>query len=261
MLPVLAERTSHIRLGTAAILLNLYSPLKIAEIFRLLATLYPGRIDLGVCAGLAADPAANSALLQCAEGEIGRVHAGYESKIESLLAYLYNEFPANHRFAKGATPQTAATAVVWLMGTGPNSTVLSARHGTRLSYSLFHRSSQQDPDDVQQYRDSFKSNPHLREPVCNIAFTCICADLESEARKQQRRVESLVQGDIYVNVIGSPEQCRDQILDIRERFHADEITVYSMWDEFTRRCDACDMLAEQLEIAKPSIADAQAIVV
>lgn len=61
MVAALAQRTRTLRIGTAAVLLPVRNPLLLAESFRVLEALTPGRVDLGVCAAVPLDPVALSA--------------------------------------------------------------------------------------------------------------------------------------------------------------------------------------------------------
>jgi luciferase family oxidoreductase group 1 len=249
MIPFIAQQTESIRVGSAAVLLPLYSPLKVAEVFRLLECLYPGRVDLGVCAGVPLDEVALRALLD-EEGEEPpeKVSGRYERKLERLLDYLRCRFPEGHRFERGATPAGENSPPVWLMGTGPGNVKLSASHGTSFSYSLFHRASRHDPSLTRRYCDTFKPSAGLSAPQFNVAFSCICAETEEKARRQKEQVERWLKGGIVVNLSGTPEQCGEQILEMQDRYAAEEFIVHSLWHSYEERVASYHMLAEALDL-------------
>jgi luciferase family oxidoreductase group 1 len=247
MIPILAEKTTRIRLGSAAVLLHAYSPLKVAEVFRLLELLVPGRVDLGVCGGVPLDEVARTALLDGATFDPSR----YSGKVVELLAYLRNQFPPGHRFERGATPLIQGSPEIWLMGSG-GSAGLAAQHGTAFSYSLFHRGSAQDPTVLDGYCDRFRCVGSLREARCNIAVSVICAETEEAARQQRASIEQLLGGDMRVNFSGTPEQCRERFLELQHRMGTDELIVHSLWHGYEERLASYRMLAEVCGLAAQS---------
>ena len=117
VLATLAQATRRIGLGSAAVLLPLYSPLAVAEAYRTLSALSGNRIALGVCAGVPADPVALAALMEN-EMDAGNASRQLADKLAALVRYLDGDFPAGHRFANGATPCFAERPALWLMGVG-----------------------------------------------------------------------------------------------------------------------------------------------
>src|SRR5919107_4827770 len=92
----IAGRTSTIRIGSAGVMLSHYSALKVAEQFRVLEALYPGRIDLGIGRAPGSDRRTAAALAH-GPGALGIEHFG--EQIADLAAYLHDELPADHPFA------------------------------------------------------------------------------------------------------------------------------------------------------------------
>src|SRR5215831_3167101 len=85
-----ATRTRRIRVGSGGVMLTHYSPLKVAEQFRMLETLHPGRIDLGIGTQRGAavpDP--------WAEEEVAR----FPDQVADLVGFLADALPPEHRFA------------------------------------------------------------------------------------------------------------------------------------------------------------------
>ncbi|HYS51567.1 MAG TPA: MsnO8 family LLM class oxidoreductase, partial [Burkholderiales bacterium] len=88
--------TSRIRVGTGGVLLPYYSPLKIAEQFRMLEALFPGRIDLGIGRAPGGDPRTALAL---SDGEYpGAEHM--PQQVQDLIGFLDRTLPAGHPYAK-----------------------------------------------------------------------------------------------------------------------------------------------------------------
>ena len=92
-----ASRTSRIRVGSGGVMLSHYSPLKVAENFRMLETLFPGRIDLGI--GRA--PGSDYLTAQALAAGPGALSPEYFShQVKNLDEYLHDEVPVDHPFEK-----------------------------------------------------------------------------------------------------------------------------------------------------------------
>jgi luciferase family oxidoreductase group 1 len=255
LLTSLAQCTDRIRLGTAGILLYFYSPLKVAEIFRLLELVYPQRFDLGIAAGNLAE---GNKTVKVLSADISSLPESIESrknyyaqKVTSLINYLTNNFPVEHRFAQGATPTVQNVSHIpqmWLLGTGRGSMNLGAVKSTAFSYSLCHGYSACDPCILAEYRSQFQLSQTLSQPKCNVAVAGICAETEVEAKQQQIEFDRDFQGTTKLNVVGNPEQCKEQLLEIQKQYGVEEIIFLSASSSFEQRQLSYEMLAEVLNL-------------
>ncbi|HYS94017.1 MAG TPA: MsnO8 family LLM class oxidoreductase, partial [Candidatus Acidoferrales bacterium] len=91
----IAAHTSHLRVGSGGVMLSHYSALKVAENFRMLETLHPGRIDLGIGRAPGSDPRTARALAH-GPGALGIEH--FPTQISDLLGFLRGELPPGHPF-------------------------------------------------------------------------------------------------------------------------------------------------------------------
>src|SRR2546430_11454145 len=130
-----ASATSRIRVGTGGVLLPYYSPLKIAEQFRMLEALFPGRIDLGIGRAPGGDPRTALAL---ADGEYqGAEHM--PQQVQDLIGFLDRSLPAGHPYVKvKAQPAGDTSPEIWLLGSSDYSGALAAQLGLRFAFA--HRS-------------------------------------------------------------------------------------------------------------------------
>lgn len=249
MLAALAQTTQRIGLGSAAVLLPLYSPLAVAENYRSLSALSNGRVALGVCGGVPADATALAALTGT-EDVPAVVTRQFADKLAALLKYLEGDFPDGHRFEHAATPCFAAPPPLWIMGSGFGTAELAARSAASYAYSLFHRGSTQDAAITIAYRRQFAEyQPDARQAELAIALSCVCADTMEAAEKQKQQVESWIGNTMRVNIWGTPLSCRDQILAIHERYDADNIIIYHMWHLEERKRAALLALAELFQLS------------
>src|SRR5437870_9812704 len=123
-----AAVTSRIRVGSGGVMLTHYSPLKVAESFRVLETLFPGRIDLGIGRAPGSDPLTARALSR-GPGALGLEH--FPNQIADLIAFLRDGPPAGHPFAGVRAMPTGPTAPdVWLLRSSGDSAAYAAHFGT-----------------------------------------------------------------------------------------------------------------------------------
>ena len=175
----IAAATSTIRVGSGGVMLPHYSAFKVAENFRMLETLFPGRIDLGL--GRAPGGDQRTMIAMSYPGNPIDVRA-YPEQVEDLIGYLGDSLPPDHPFASlRAGPPTAGKPEVWLLGSGIDSARLAARRGLPFSFAHFFGASDQGPAIVDLYRREFRPSAELEAPLANIAVQVLCADTHEEA--------------------------------------------------------------------------------
>jgi luciferase family oxidoreductase group 1 len=206
---VLAGMTERIRVGPAGVLLGFYSPYKVAETFRMLHTLFPGRIDLGIARG-GTDPRTAEALL---DGRPPVTPEAWTARIVELIARVRSRGPT-------PVPATLGAPEVWVLGAGGSTASLAAAQGACFSHSLFHKNSQPDPQVLARYRSEFRPSAELAEPRFNLAVAGVCADSEAEAK---RLAAAHANGFVVPTVVGSPDQVREALEALGQRFGAEEV--------------------------------------
>lgn len=129
----LLAATKHIRVGSGGVMLQHYSPYKVAEVFNVLSALAPGRVDLGIGKTPGGLPPATKAL----QAEFGdEVRIAFNEKVELLDQLLGGEEVSGGRFqGLAATPRGKTKAEVFLLGASVESAKLAARLGWQLSYA------------------------------------------------------------------------------------------------------------------------------
>ena len=242
LLPALAERTRTIHVGTAGVLLTLYHPFKVASVFRLLSALYPGRIDLG----LGRHPA-NEVIRNLMLGDATEIP--YAVKVAELARLLRGDgdpqaLPAFDERRMAAPPE------MWILGTQSTSMELAAEQGSALCLSSFlHRESAHDLRPIlEEYRERFRPSQELAEPKWAVAFAGVCAETEAEARRLAAEKLPIIRP----SVVGTPEQCREKIEEIRERYGTADLMILDMAHTFEERARSLRLLAEVLELRTPN---------
>src|SRR5256712_907476 len=130
----LGAETRKIRIGTGGVLLPYYSAFRVAESFRLLEALYPGRIDLGI--GRA--PGGDARTAQAVAGGGFPDASQFPQQIWQLVGHLDGTLPADHPFkAVRVQPEVTTAPEVWLLGSSDYSGALAAQLGLPLSFAHF----------------------------------------------------------------------------------------------------------------------------
>ena len=175
LLARLTAETERIRLGSGGIMLPHYAAFKVAEAFRMLDALAPGRIDLGIGR---------------APGGTGLVSAALESRdvatfpqqIADTIDFLNADVPAHHPFAPlPAMPAGPTAPDVWLLGSSEYGAMLAAEMG--LPYTFAHFIGGEAPELVRAYRRLFKPSKHLAKPRAMVALGAIVAPSDAEAER------------------------------------------------------------------------------
>lgn len=178
----IAAHTRTIRVGSGGVMLSHYSAFKVAENFRLLETLYPGRIDLGIGRAPGSDHVTAAALAYPGRPRDVRQ---FPEQVADVLSYLADERDPSHPFASvHAGPGTSTMPEVWLLGSRAESAYLAATMGLPFSYAHFFAVEVDDgPHIVENYRRHFRPSAYLSAPKVNVAVHVLCAETTEEAQR------------------------------------------------------------------------------
>lgn len=186
----LAAATDSIRIGSGAVLLNHYSPFKVAEVFGALDGLAPGRIDAGL--GRAnGSPAVDRAL--GTERHVKNPDEDHREKIEAVVNHLYDDYQEEHAYGDLEIPRSAEEPPVpWVLGSSPSSAVLAGELGLRYCFAAFIRP-QFATHAFEKYREHFQSSRlagGIDEPQGMIAVNAICAETDEKAARLRAVAEA-----------------------------------------------------------------------
>ena len=173
----IASETSTIRVGSGGVMLSHYSPYKVAENFRTLEAMFPGRIDLGIGRAPGSDHPTARALAY--GGGLESEH--FPTKVADLHGFLTDSLPKEHPFQTvKVRPHTPSSPPIWLLGSSDYSAAYAAHFG--LPFSFAHFITPYGGEIVTRaYNDQFQRTGSLGEPKTNIGIFVICAETDTEA--------------------------------------------------------------------------------
>lgn len=178
----LAGATSLIRIGVGGVLLNHYSPYKVAEAMRTLNALFPGRIDVGI-GRATAGPVADRALQRLRDATLPNDHA---QQVEELIGWLGNDLPADSPFhGIRIMPDEPAGPLPWILAVSEESAARAGALGLGLACSAFHKP-EQAPHAAATYARNFKPSRHaagLSAPQAFIAVRVVVGETQEEAER------------------------------------------------------------------------------
>lgn len=169
----IAGGTSTIRVGSGGIMLPNHAPLVIAEQFGTLASLYPGRIDLG----LGRAPGTDQVTARALRRERVETVQDFPNDIQELIQYFSVE---NQRSRVRAIPGEGLDIPIWILGSSLFSAELAAKMGLPYAFAS-HFAPTQFEDAIHLYRDNFQPSEHLQQPYVMACVNVISADTQSES--------------------------------------------------------------------------------
>ncbi len=180
MIGQIAAVTSQIRVGSGGVMLPNHAPLMVAERFKVLEALFPGRIDLGLGRAPGTDPVTSYALRARQDARSGD---DFLERFQELLLLERGGFPEGHPFrAVRAVPADVALPPIWLLGSSGYSAELAAAVGTGFAFAQ-HFSDHDAASAMLSYRGHFKPSPTLAEAYAILATAVIVADSDAEAER------------------------------------------------------------------------------
>jgi luciferase family oxidoreductase group 1 len=178
LLAALASRTTRIRLGSAGVMLPHYSAYKVAEQFRVLDALAPGRLDLGV--GRA--PGSDGRTAQVLNPD-RYASERFPQQVMELSAWVNGQaMPAGHPgHGVWACPSGDTAPTVWMLGSSDYGAQLAAHLGLPYAFAYFITEGQGVEQALDLYRETYRPSPAHPQPHAAICVWALAADTEEEA--------------------------------------------------------------------------------
>jgi luciferase family oxidoreductase group 1 len=277
----IAAETTRIRVGSGGIMLPHYSPLKVAENFRMLHALYPDRIDLGLGRAPGGGPLEAFALRR--ERTDRPMPDDFPDQLFELLAFLDRNFPGEHPFARIAvSPDMPGGPDVWLLGSSLWSASAAAQVG--LPYAFAHFISPEPTREaIETYYRRFQPSRYLDKPRAIVALGALCAETDEEAQRLLmstrlvgRRIRAGIRGPVPTveeamrelgesperfpretsewprYFAGTPAAVRGKLEQLAGALNLDELMIVTIVHDHRARLRSYELLAEAFALAPVS---------
>jgi luciferase family oxidoreductase group 1 len=180
LMAAIAATTRRIRVGSAGVMLPHYAALKVAEQFRVLEAMAPGRIDLGVGRAPGSDRLTAMAL----NADLGAAD-NFPTQIQEMDLWLRGEpLPEGHPFRPiHAHPMGPTSPEIWILGSSDYGAQLAAYLGYPYAYAYFFTEGRGTEEALALYRANYRPSPRFPQQKATICVWALAADTEAEARR------------------------------------------------------------------------------
>ncbi len=269
----LADATSRLRIGSGGVMLPNHSALKVAENFRLLETMFPNRIDLGIGRAPGGDRITSALLNPANDFSEER----YVTQLQHLQAFLRDEAETQYGTIL-AVPQSETVPQQWILGSSASgSSLMAATLGLGLVVARFI-SANAGPEIAIEYRERFRPSEVFPEPEVLVAISVICAATEEKAAQLRKLSDyyllqfergvfepmgpyEAIADHVFTTeeqlriasnadriISGTPEQVKAQLEALAQAYGADEIICTTMTYSQEDRLESFRLLAEAFDL-------------
>ena len=270
LIPSLAAQTESIRVGSGGVMLMHYSPYKVAENFRLLESLFPNRIDLGLGRAPGSDAYQAGAL---AYGSKTTGPEFFATKMNDLKSFLEGSASSTQSFESvNVTPGLGEIPEVWLLVSSRQGAEYAAHFGLPMSLAYFIDPSCADLADI--YRDNFQPSVFADRPKVSIGVFSVCADTDKEAEELSmsaalwrqnsqkgnfgpfptfEEANDSIGGDLVKTndnktFVGSPQTVRQKLQPILDKVNPEELKIITICEPFSSRVRSYDLINQSFSV-------------
>ncbi|MBC7485659.1 MAG: LLM class flavin-dependent oxidoreductase [Cytophagaceae bacterium] len=272
----LAGETEHLRVGSGGVMLPNHSALKVAENFRMLEALFPGRIDLGIGRAPGTDRITASILNPSNRFK----EDDLLQQLIDLQDYLYdtNSPGASHQNVR-AIPVTDTAPDLWMLTSSGESGVIAAHFGMGVSFAHFINPVG-GPQMIRAYKTRFTPSEQLKKPQASVGIFVFCSEDEVKVKQTQAVMDwqlvnigkgisngfpsyedicstiyseselQMIQYNRQRMVVGIPEVVKEKLTTLAIEYDVDEIVIATITYDFADRLKSYELLAELFELKK-----------
>jgi luciferase family oxidoreductase group 1 len=278
LLGALAIATSRIRIGAAGIMLPHYSSLKVAEQFRVLEALAPGRIDLG----LGRAPGGDGRTAFALNPDAANAAEYFPAQVRDVAAWLAGtQLVEGHPFRDiKAQPQGPGTPQIWILGSSNYGAQVAAHFGLPYCFAYFFSEGVGAREALDVYRETYQPSAQHPKPYCAICVLAIAADTQAEAERlflprevwraerERGRYVALpspeeaaayaftdaerARNDVLRGraLFGTPDVVKSRLMAVAGSLHADEVAIVTATHDPRDRQRSYQLLAEAFGLTK-----------
>jgi len=279
LISAIAATTQRIRVGSAGVMLPHYSALKVAEQFRVLEAIAPGRIDLG----LGRAPGSDGRTAYALNPNAGTAADNFPQQIRDLQGWLGEGLPVDHPFrAVSASPAVPTRPEMWILGSSDYGAQVAAYFGLPYCFAHFISDGAGSEQVMELYHQGYRPSAAHPQPNAALAVFAITAATEEAAQRlfssralarlwrDQGRFMPLPSPEEaqaypyseaergYVerlrakNLVGTPRQVRARIEAMAEAHGAAEVAILSPCHDAAARAESYRLLAREFALEAPA---------
>jgi luciferase family oxidoreductase group 1 len=277
LMSAIAATTPRIRVGSAGVMLPHYSALKVAEQFRVLEAIAPGRIDLGIGRAPGSDQMTSFALNPNPENVLDQ----FPRQVQELRHWVSGTpLPERHPFHRiVAQPTGPSTPELWILGSSDYGAQLAAHFGLPYAFAYFFSEGTGVEQALELYRKNYRSSENNPKPICTICVWALAADTEEEALHQfKSRERSIIDRRQGIRlplmppeeaerpyapaelataeklrrkaIVGSSEQVAERLRELAKSLDLDELVVVTWTYDAAPRHRSYELLAQAFGLGK-----------
>lgn len=276
VMAAIAATTARIRIGSAGIMLPHYSALKVAEQFRVLDALAPGRIDLG----LGRAPGSDGRTAYALNPNAGMGAEQFPEQVRDLLAWVNGEpLAEGHMFGSiRAFPMGETAPQMWMLGSSDYGAQIAAHFGIPYCFAHFITQGQSCLRALDLYRRHYRPSDRNPEPVATICVWAMTAETEeavdyeflprahsrlardrgmlqpvvspeaaaaqSYSAAEKARIEALR----HDSIIGTPDRVADRLRELARQLGIDELVILTWTHGLAARKRSYELLAKEFAL-------------
>jgi luciferase family oxidoreductase group 1 len=278
LIAYLASQTKNIRVGSGGVMMPNHSALKVAENFRMLEALAPGRIDLGMGRAPGTDRITASMLNPSNQFR----EQDFVEQLGDLVNYFHDRaVPGTIQQKIRAIPQVKTVPAMWLLSSSGQSGLFAGHFGMGFSFAHFINPVG-GAQAVKMYKDRFQPSEDMKEPQANMAIFVFCSEDEEKIAQHKAIMDyrfiqfekgagilplgyedvkdaeyTLPEQDrIRYNrqrvVAGTPAMVNERLNNLAESYGVDEILAVTITENFEDRLQSYKLLAELFNLQIPN---------
>jgi luciferase family oxidoreductase group 1 len=276
LMAAIAATTPRIRVGSAGVMLPHYSALKVAEQFRVLEAIAPGRIDLGIGRAPGSDQMTSYALNPNPQN----VHDQFPRQVQELQHWVSGTpLPEGHPFSKVVAQPTGPTSPeMWILGSSDYGAQLAAYFGLPYAFAYFFSEGTGVEQALDLYRENYRPTEKNPKPVATICVWALAADTEEDALFQfKSRERAMIDRKLGIRlpltspeeaaartyssaemaiakklhrkaIVGSSEQVAERLKELAKALDLDELVVVTWTYDPAPRHRSYELLAQAFEM-------------
>ena len=269
----LAGVTDHIRIGSGGIMLPNHSALKVAENFRMLETLFPGRIDLGMGRAPGTDRTTSTLLNPSNDF----AEESYVRQLDHLQNFFTDTAITRNNSRILAVPQATSVPDQWILSSSGGSSLIASKFGLGLVVAKFINGFVT-KEVIETYKKYFQPSEYFPEPHALLSIFVLCADTEAKAKEMRKFMDyvfiqfeagnfhnfaeyDVIQKYVFTSeelqrikhnsgriISGTKESVKEQLMQLAAAFDVDEIIISTMAGNSEDRKRSFELVAEAFDL-------------